>query len=233
MRMTGGFSRLPLLQLLLATYLLLLSTSVNPGFGLAIFPGAGVGGGGGGGAMGLGGSSQHGVGAHPAALGAASMRGGLPPSSMMYGGAMTGLGMPAMAVGGPMRQMGFNRPIFPIGGGAAGVSGGPFPYSSMGGYGAMTSGNPMSFGRCNGRNCGYWGGCHAGQCGAFYDFRPCHEMECWDGPIHGFDCMNGSCRRVCNEGVCRDYVVRSYSGKDSRNDERDSSPEKEDSSDKN
>lgn len=72
---------------------------------------------------------------------------------------------------------------------------------------------------CSGSNCGYWGGCRRGQCGPFYDFRPCHSGECFDGSIHGFDCFDGYCQRVCNGGICHDFNQRGCHGKDCRDEE--------------
>lgn len=86
------------------------------------------------------------------------------------------------------------------------------PYASSGFPGI---GGSHLFDRCTGGNCGYWGGCHGGHCGEFYDFRPCHTPECFDGPIHGFDCMDGSCKRVCNGPNCQDFIIRGCSGKGS------------------
>ncbi|VDM25354.1 unnamed protein product [Hydatigera taeniaeformis] len=76
-------------------------------------------------------------------------------------------------------------------------------------------GNSRPFDRCNGGNCGHWGGCHGGHCGEFYDFRPCQTPECFYGSIHGFDCSDGFCKRVCNGPSCRDFVIHACSGKGS------------------
>ncbi|VDO01916.1 unnamed protein product [Rodentolepis nana] len=88
------------------------------------------------------------------------------------------------------------------------------------------------YGGCSGSNCGHWGGCHSGHCGIFYDFRPCHSTECYDGPVHGFDCFDGYCQRVCNGSICRDFIQRGCSGKSCRDDEEEAGSDEKRSEDK-
>ena len=145
-----------------------------------------------GGGMGYGPSGSFGgMGGQPAPFSGPPMRGGILPNSICGN-------IPAI------NHNEINSQYYP----GSGI--GANPYSGVvGGYPSMPSGQPGSYDRCNGRNCGHWGGCHGGQCGVFYDFRPCHEIECWDGTVHGMECSNGSCRRICNEGICKDFVLRS------------------------
>ncbi|KAH9280538.1 hypothetical protein ECG_07311 [Echinococcus granulosus] len=147
---------------------------------------------------------RSGMGYNPRPFGQHDYRGGMAPSAVSYGGYM-----PPPSHGMPM-QNGFGR--YPFYG-----PHGTLPYGSPG-FPGMGGSHP--FDRCNGGNCGYWGGCQGGHCGEFYDFRPCHTPECFDGPIHGFDCIGGYCGRVCNGATCRDFAKQPCPGK--------SSPEPED-----
>ncbi|KAM7543150.1 hypothetical protein Aperf_G00000001257 [Anoplocephala perfoliata] len=119
---------------------------------------------------------------------------------------------PQLMPGVPMSPRGYNNPNSPMPMG---------PMYSPQGFGGMPPSQP--FGRCNGGNCGHWGGCHGGHCGLFYDFRPCHSVECYDGPVHGYDCFDGYCQRVCNDGTCKDFVQHGCSGKSCRDEEDESS----------
>ncbi|VDL54577.1 unnamed protein product [Hymenolepis diminuta] len=105
----------------------------------------------------------------------------------------------------------------------------PYPLPSTGFRG--NQGGPL-YGSCSGGNCGYWGGCQGGHCGVFYDFRPCHSAECFDGPVHGFDCFDGYCQRVCNDGICRDFIQRGCSGKNCHDDDEEAGPDEKRSEDK-
>ncbi|VDM35558.1 unnamed protein product [Hydatigera taeniaeformis] len=169
-----------------------------PGYGVAIYPNS------------MGGfRGGMGYSGHP--YGPQAFRGGMGPGVMPYGGYMP-LAPRGMPMQGGLEKSPFSGPI------------GPVPFAGTGFHG-LGAGHP--FDRCNGGNCGYWGGCHGGHCGEFYDFRPCHTPECFDGPIHGFDCMDGSCGRVCNGHTCQDFGKQSCSDKSSSETEDKESAKKE------
>uniref|UniRef100_A0A5K3FAY3 EGF-like domain-containing protein n=2 Tax=Mesocestoides corti TaxID=53468 RepID=A0A5K3FAY3_MESCO len=132
-----------------------------------------------------------------------------------YGGSgYPGSGYNANGFGGPgirgFSPVGFNAPSFRPNYGSSRQGSSAYP--------GLGFGAPLS--RCNGGNCGYWGDCHGSSCGVFYDFRPCHTIECYDGPFHGYGCIDGTCKKVCSNGMCKDFVVSNCSGRDcQKNDE--------------
>ncbi|EUB55223.1 hypothetical protein EGR_09916 [Echinococcus granulosus] len=136
------------------------------------------------------GGHRSGMGFNAPPFGPLAFRGGMGPAAMPHRGLISPVSR-GMSMQSPLRASPYTSPSFP----------------GMGGS------QPLD--RCNGGNCGYWGGCQGGHCGEFYDFRPCHTPECFDGPIHGFDCADGSCKRVCNGPNCRDFVIHACSGKGS------------------
>lgn len=164
------------------------------------------------------GNSMMGFNAPPSPYGVPQPRSGIPHVHV-------GFMSPGMFAYGPSRPMPGRSPY-----------GGQAPQMNMPGhmYGTGYRGMPTGqmYGSCSGGNCGYWGGCHSGQCGVFYDFRPCHSAECLDGPVHGFECYDGYCQRVCNDGVCRDFVQRGCSGKNCRDDDEEGGADEKRSEDK-
>ncbi|VDD81645.1 unnamed protein product [Mesocestoides corti] len=71
---------------------------------------------------------------------------------------------------------------------------------------------------CKGGNCGYWGGCDAGRCVGYYNFRKCNTPVCTNGPFYGFGCDSGVCAFVCYGDAC--HATQNY-GKDCENGECD------------